>query len=523
MFGNLPKPTKNSASNIIDEAKKFSERSLGGFKDFSTRIPKELKDYSSGLIDVLKDVQNTRLIYDGCNAGIRVGSGGLVKFYRNKYCDIPSTPPVYTPPPNQEPIGNFFCNSGVMLVYLKNSVRPISYFVNSDDGFEVIWQHYNSSTQQIYGTVTLIFSRTSRDRTFKQGSGTGDYQGATSTSQFTTLYNSIGVNVFATQERAIEIYNVGASTGFYGYLATCTPPPKIEPPPPPPKKECCMSNCCPDNSNIEALLKLILKRIGEPKTVTIFDEDLNRQGSQKANKTPDNLNEYLKLAVERIEIANRIMGIENFPVTVPDTMIEPFKEGVFAKAFKFIDGNKKRKLNTITEFIAWLSEQDSAVLGQFHQVIEFQNEDKKTSHIVLPNVAESLKEILLLVAQMAKQNNVQTELLFKLSGELLATRAAATKASKISEDIQDYLDYPTQTKSAKIPTNISLPKITTDKSGKPIANKQSESHKNYLQPGEIKYTYDDWTGENSLHDQLLDLLQLSAMLRAIYFQRTDNG
>ncbi len=284
-----------------------------------------------------------------------------------------------------------------------------------------------------------------------------------------------------------------------------------------------MSNCCPDNSNIEALLKLILKRIGEPKTVTIFDEDLNRQGSQKANKTPDNLNEYLKLAVERIEIANRIMGIENFPVTVPDTMIEPFKEGVFAKAFKFIDGNKKRKLNTITEFIAWLSEQDSAVLGQFHQVIEFQNEDKKTSHIVLPNVAESLKEILLLVAQMAKQNNVQTELLFKLSGELLATRAAATKASKISEDIQDYLDYPTQTKSAKIPTNISLPKITTDKSGKPIATKQSESHKNYLQPGEIKYTYDDWTGENSLHDQLLDLLQLAAMLRAIYFQRTDNG
>ncbi|WP_375470987.1 hypothetical protein [uncultured Nostoc sp.] len=294
-----------------------------------------------------------------------------------------------------------------------------------------------------------------------------------------------------------------------------------QPPPPPKGKECNCMNCCPNVSNLENLLKIIIERIGEPQKVTIFDEDLDRKGAQKSDKTPESLNEYLNLVIQRIEIANRIIGIENFPVTVPETMIEPFKEGLFAKVFNFIDGNKKRKITSIAEFIAWMSEQDSAVLGEFHQVIEYQTEDKKSSNIVLPNVAESLKEIVLLSAQMAKQNNIQTELIFKIAAEIVATRASAARTGKIAEDIQDYLDYPTQTKTAKIPTTVSLPQITTNKEGKPVATASTENYKKFLQSGEIKYTYDDWTGDNSLHDQMLDLLQLASMLRAIYFQKSE--
>ncbi len=292
-----------------------------------------------------------------------------------------------------------------------------------------------------------------------------------------------------------------------------------EPPPPPPKEECDCMSCCPQFD--DTLLKLILKRIGKPEKVTIFDEDLERKGTQKANKTPESLNEYLKLTIQRIEIVNRLLGIDNYPMTVPDTMITPFQEGVFAKVFKFIDGKKKRKINSITELIAWMSEQDSAVLGEFHQVIEFEAEDKKKSSVVLPNVAEALKEIVLLTSQMAKQNNTQTELIFKIAAEVVATRAVATKGTAIAEDIQDYLDYPTERKTTTIPSSISLPKLTINKEGVPIATKGTEDHKNFLKPGEINIIYEDWNGNNSLHDQLLDLLQLASMLRAIYFQRTD--
>ncbi len=298
------------------------------------------------------------------------------------------------------------------------------------------------------------------------------------------------------------------------------PPPKVPPPPPPPM------SCCPNVKQNDQLLRLILKRIGEPKEVTIFDEDLARKGAQKAKKKPESLNDFLKLAVERTEIVSRIVGIENFPITLPDTMIEPYKEGAFAKIFKFIDGEKKRKINTIAEFIAWMAEQDSAVLGEFHQVIEIEGgKDSKgkatTSTVVLPNVAESLREITLLVAQMAKQNNVQTEVLFKSLFEIVATRAEATKSVAIVQDIQDYLDYPTETKSAEYGSSVNIPKVQVNKDGKAMATGTTEDHKNLLKPGKVKFVYEDWTGDSSLHDQMIDLLQLASMLRAIYYQRTD--
>lgn len=294
-------------------------------------------------------------------------------------------------------------------------------------------------------------------------------------------------------------------------------------PPPPPKCMC----CCPNVEQNDQLLKLILKRIGTPKEVTIFDEDLDRKGAQHIKKKPPSLNDFLKLAVERTEIVTRIVGIENFPLVVPDTVIEPYKEGVFAKIFDFIDGDKKRTIHTIAELIAWQAEQDSAVLGEFHQVIEYEtggtdNRGKpKTGKIVLPNVAETLKEITLLVAQMAKQNNVQTDIIFKLIAETVATRAAASKAVKIVEDIQDYLDYPTERKVEEIQTSINLPTVKKNKEGIPIATKDTESHVDFMKPGSVKFVFEDWTGSHSLHDQMVDLLQLASMLRAIYYQGTD--
>ena len=297
--------------------------------------------------------------------------------------------------------------------------------------------------------------------------------------------------------------------------------PFIPPPPPPPM------SCCPNVQENDQLLRLILKRIGEPKEVIIFDEDLARKGAQKAKRKPQSLNDYLKLAVERTEIISRIVGIENFPITVPDTMIEPHKEGVFAKMFGFIDGKKKRKINTIAELITWMSEQDSAVLGQFHQVIEFETggKDKKgkaqKSTVVLPNVAETLKEIILLTSQMAFQNNVQTELIFKIASEVVAARAAAHKSALIAADIQDYLDYPTETKSCEIATTVNFPRISQNKKGQFQVTSANEDYKEFLKAGKVKFSYDDWTGDTSLRDQLMDLLQVASALRASMMQRID--
>jgi hypothetical protein len=309
----------------------------------------------------------------------------------------------------------------------------------------------------------------------------------------------------------------------YSTLVFCGDYDRDSPPPTPPPP----MSCCPNVQQNDQLLRLILKRIGEPKEVIIFDEDLARKGAQKAKKKPQSLNDYLKLAVERTEIVSRIVGIENFPITVPDTMIEPHKEGAFAKIFGFIDGKKKRKINTIAEFIAWMSEQDSAVLGQFHQVIEFETggKDKKgkaeKATVVLPNVAETLKEIIILTSQMALQNNVQTELIFKIASEVVAARAAAHKSALIAADIQDYLDYPTETKSGETATNVNFPRVNQNQKGQFEVTSANEDYKEFLKAGKVKFSYDDWTGDTSLRDQLMDLLQVASALRASMMQRID--
>lgn len=517
-----------------------------------------IQDVGPKILQELKDISNTRLYYDGCNAGIRVGSGGKLRFYRNKYCNLRQAPPPL-PDPEKEEHARVFCANGNEIysvlaqsinMPIYNEIGQVSHYqfieagtftqVRSDiekqnainrlepvrrgliasnannnnnlyRNIQIVKRKTGWRIQNWTNIILAIYTKTPSGRI----TGVLNGQGITLLQQFVNLTLEAEEKVFGSDTWRF------VTGGSYGWLVTqfqsppCTLPGPLNPPPPP---DIAPMDCCED---LRQLLQLTLKRIGEPQKVAIFDEDLERKGTQKADKIPQTLNDYLKLAVERTEIVNRLIGIENFPVTVPDTMITPFQEGVFAKVFKFIDAKKKRKIGSLTEFIAWMSEQDSAVLGEFHQVIQFQTEDNKTSSVVLPNVAEALKEIVLLTSQMARQNNTQTELIFKIAAETVATRAAASKSTAIIQDIQDYLDYPTQTKTSTIPTAISLPKLTINKAGVPIATAKTEDYKNFLKPGEIKFVYDDWTGDNSLHDQVLDLLQLAAMLRAIYFQRTD--
>lgn len=79
MFANKP-------PNFIDELKKF---------------PQFWKDLTSPVFEDLEELSRTRLVYDSCNFGFRVGDGGVVRLYRNPYCDVP------TPQPEPEPIDDY--------------------------------------------------------------------------------------------------------------------------------------------------------------------------------------------------------------------------------------------------------------------------------------------------------------------------------------------------------------------------------------------------------------------------------
>ncbi|NEU76953.1 hypothetical protein PI95_031770 [Hassallia byssoidea VB512170] len=511
--------------------------------------------------------------FDGCNNGIRINSLGIDFIRRNPNCPVPFTeiknyfppplPPVIEPvkkPPPFVPTNYGHCGQLTLHVafgylLLGYGVDPLTErtialeipvgvdacankYMECVPSFKSKQQVLESANSTGFGNNFQINGVQIRQEflfrlevnhdcaSLQPPFGQYSYPVYMISQQYITVFDPVNLVMaelfsrITTSSRKPEVTILNSASDDRSCHYPPLPP---DPPPPPPP----YMQCCPNVEQNDQLLRLILKRIGEPKTVTIFDEDLDRKGAQKANKTPESLNDYLKLAVERIEIANRIVGIENFPITVPDTMIEPYKEGAFSKIFGFINGDKKRKIKTIAEFIAWMSEQDSAVLGEFHQVIEYESGEKgkdgkpKKKTLVLPNVAETLKEITLLVAQMAKQNNTQTEVLFKALFEIVATRAEATKGTAIVQDIQDFLDYPTETKSVQYGSSVSIPNYQVNKEGKPLATETTEDHKNLLKPGKVRYVYEDWTGDSSFHDQMIDLLQMASMLRAVLYQRTD--
>lgn len=295
--------------------------------------------------------------------------------------------------------------------------------------------------------------------------------------------------------------------------ASCTKPKPRQPDPPPPPPMTC--NCCPNVQQNDELLRLILKRIGEPQIAVIFDEDMEREGSQLAVKREETLFNAAKLNLDRTEITNRLIGIENFPVKVPTSVINPHKEGVFAQIFDFFE-DKEREIKTLTELVTWIAEQDNAVLGQFHQVIEFEkgidkDGNSETETVVLPNVAETLKEIILLVAQLANNDGTKIHALVKLLAETNNMKVNLFKTMQTVIDIQDYLDYPTNSKQVQVDLSCNLK-----------LNEQKDDFEDFFSESKGSFVFEDWNGESSLHDNMLDLLQMAAMFRAMFYQR-DKG
>jgi hypothetical protein len=306
----------------------------------------------------------------------------------------------------------------------------------------------------------------------------------------------------------IHIYDIDPPSPNANCEIRKNPPPITYPPPPPPPM-----SCCPNTRANDELMRLILKRIGTPQTVTIFDEDMEREGAQKADKKQETLFNAAKINTDRIEIANRLIGIESYPITAPETIIKAHKEGIFEKIFDFFDGEKEIKLKSLTELTTWMAQQDNAVLGQFHQVLEFEQDfdgDGKavTEQVVLPNVAETLKEIILLLVQLANGEGTKVHALVKILAEVNNLKVNLFKTMQTVIDIQDYLDYPTNTKQVTVPLSCNLK-----------LNEKGDDIEDFFSDSTGLMTFEDWDGSNSLHDNMLDLMQIAAMLRSTMYQR----
>ncbi|MEH2244592.1 hypothetical protein [Nostoc sp.] len=222
------------------------------------------------------------------------------------------------------------------------------------------------------------------------------------------------------------------------------------PPPPPPEKECDCMSCCPEID--DTLLKLILKRIG------------------------------------------------TLPVDVPASYLT--KNGVQPAQVK--------KVESLTEFIAWFAERFDETVGEFEVTIEVndadltkQGEQKQT--IRLPNLAESIAEMFSLMIHC----NINNELILNIVNRTLIEsgqiKQSEYKTISALHALIDYLGFPTHTTTEKMPLTFKPGELSFDK---------------LLKESNIDVSVLTYTEKPTLAATLHTLLQAAAIIRASHFRGT---
>ncbi|OYE02145.1 hypothetical protein [Nostoc sp. 'Peltigera membranacea cyanobiont' 232] len=173
----------------------------------------------------------------------------------------------------------------------------------------------------------------------------------------------------------------------------CTPnAPTIEPPPPPKKKDCkCM--CCDGQKNSDALLRLLLQRVG------------------------------------------------NLPASVPDNFASKTPRQI--------------TLNSLAEMLIWQAKQMDALAGQYPIPLTIKadptDSNSKDQHLELPNQAETLAEILGLLITTKRDTHAALIGVIKTLGEIGMTKNLAMQTYDIAHANAEFLGYKLEQVSRTIP------------------------------------------------------------------------
>lgn len=304
-------------------------------------------------------------------------------------------------------------------------------------------------------------------------------------------------------------------------LYISVPDPKKFPPPPDQrkKKRCCMQ-CCSggnqiankqiqDNAEILRLLRKIDKNIGVfPLITEIFDNDDSKVGIQKKKVSVTSLAGAARLALAEIQRTLKAIGIDHFPIYSPSSVIQDESNGLLGDLGDLKNKLFKQKIDSLAEFLVWRAKNDNEIFGTWQEVIEIQDSDpnvkgNQPKRVVLPNIAKALREIVLLLSVLIKSQGFSLDANLKMYIDVANTKVSVAAIEAIIRDIQDYLDYPTNTKTIDVPLGISIPKDNDPTDDK-------EDVERFLRSSVVKAMFDDWTGEGSIHDMLLTLLDAAS-------------
>lgn len=167
------------------------------------------------------------------------------------------------------------------------------------------------------------------------------------------------------------------------------------------------------------------------------------------------------------------------------------------------------RINSIAEYIAWQTIQHDALFGNFPIKIKVEDADatqggNQAVDIELPNVAESMAEIIGLLILLKRESGINLETGIKALIEAGQAKQAATVSADIGLANAEYLGYEIKKVKRDIGFSFTPNKTKIDE---------------FLKPKKDKYVTYDNTDKRSLKDAILPLLNMAARWNAQNFVR----
>jgi hypothetical protein len=226
-------------------------------------------------------------------------------------------------------------------------------------------------------------------------------------------------------------------------------------PPPPPKPP---MRCCPDNS---ALLREILKTVKENK---------------------------------------KAIGVDDLPANLPESFLR--EDG--------IDSGQVEKPNLI-QILGWYFERFDEILGQFEIDVEIEDADpteegNQSKTIKLPNVAEALAEITMLLLSITYNSDLNINLTTRALLESGQSKISSYKTHELLDTVVDYLGYDVKYENEKIPLSYTP---------------GTDDLKELIKEKEVNAIVAKLNDNRTLPTVFQELLHSAAIIRALHWEKLD--
>jgi len=309
--------------------------------------------------------------------------------------------------------------------------------------------------------------------------------------------------------------------GAFGYqtweVGACCGMPEIKPPPPPPpyrddgtnnrrgterpnrkkprRKKDDDDMCCNECRDAVDKTNTVLKEIREMKKV-LGAGKLEKALNAAVGIGDDSITGIVNLLAKRI-------GTSRYPVEVPESLLT----GV---------GDKVQKVESMTDYLYWLTHQFDALVGEFPIKIEVDDidpltEGKQPKTLEIDNIAEALAETYALSLKNAINQEVELNVLFRLAGEVIATKNCTAITQDYVKANATFLGYKGNQKDRELTYNFDL-ELTKD--GIPSADtleRMLKSKKAFIQGWEIN-------DKETVVGFLQKLMFAAGIIKAVFFR-----